>query len=241
MKNKRKIILTLLMLFLVCGFRQHVVFAQSAILNTPSTDVVATKKVYVEMDFITNYAWEREDAKFTNYSPRVVIGAGRNIEVGVNVSFTQVPGGGEPIELQPNAKWQFYRNEKMGLAAAAGCIWYVSATHRAGTDTLGQCYSVASKQLGGDLGPRLTGGGYVLIGASNAERRKVGAIVAYEQPFSKRTGFLVDWLSGNNRFGAVSPGLYLNTPHNGSLSAGYIIANHGRGKNALFVYYGTQF
>src|SRR2546429_23075 len=31
------------------------------------------------------------------------------------------------------------------------------------------------------------------------------------------------------------------TGHNSSLSTGYSIANHGRGKNALFVYYGTQF
>jgi hypothetical protein len=81
----------------------------------------------------------------------------------------------------------------------------------------------------------------VLIGASSAERTKAGVIVSYEQPFSKRTGFLLDWLSGNNRFGTVSPGLYILTPHNGSLSAGYTIANHGRGKNALFIYYGTQF
>jgi hypothetical protein len=239
--NQRKITLTLVALSILSCFAQHEVAAQSTILNTPSTDVVATKKVYVEMDFITNYAWERGDTKFANYLPRTVIGVGHNIEAGVNVSFAQVPGGGAPIELQPNAKWQFYRNEEKGLAAAAGCIWYLPITHRAGTDTLGQCYSVASKKVSGALGPRFTGGGYVLVGASSAERTKAGAIVAYEQPFSRRTGFLLDWLSGNNRFGSVSPGLYVLTPHNGSLSAGYTIANHGRGKNALFVYYGTQF
>jgi len=221
---------------------QRALMAQSTILNTPSTDVVAAKKVYVEMDFITNYAWQQnDDSKFANYAPRLVVGVARKVEAGVNVSLTHVPGGGQPIELQPNVKWQFYQNEAKGLAAAAGCIWYVSITHRAGTDTLGQCYSVASKKVAGGLGPRFTGGGYVLLGASEAERTKAGAIVAYEQPFSKRTGLLLDWLSGNNRFGSVSPGLYILTPHNGSLSAGYTIANHGRGKNALFVYYGTQF
>src|ERR1044072_7053210 len=121
-------------------------FGQSTIMNTPSTDVVASKKVYVEMDFITNYAWQRDDdSKYANYAPRVVVGVARNVEVGVNVSFTHVPGGGQPIELQPNAKWQFYQNESKGLAAAAGCIWYLPITHRAGTDTVGQCYSVVSK------------------------------------------------------------------------------------------------
>jgi hypothetical protein len=238
--NSRKFVLGLLFLSVAAFALQAV--AQSTILNTPSTDVVAQKKVYVEMDFITNYAWQRDDhSKYANYAPRVVIGVARNVEAGVNVSFTHVPGGGQPIELQPNAKWQFYRNEKTGLAAAAGCILYLPVTHRAGTDSVGQCYSVVSKKVSGDLGPRFHGGGYVLIGASKAERTKAGAIVAYEQPFSKRTGLLLDWLSGDNRFGSVSPGLYILTPHNGSLSAGYTIANHGRGKNALFVYYGTQF
>jgi len=47
--------------------------AQTTILNTPSTDVVASKKVYVEMDFLTNYAWQRESS-FQNYIPRTVIG-----------------------------------------------------------------------------------------------------------------------------------------------------------------------
>src|SRR5437588_1554674 len=238
--NSRNVACGFLLLF-VAAFAPHAA-AQSTILNTPSTDVVAPKKVYVDMDFITNYAWQRDDdSKYVNYAPRVVVGVARNLEAGVNVSFTHVPGGGQPIELQPNAKWQFYQNEQRGLAAAAGCIWYLPITHRAGTDTVGQCYSVASKKVSGDLGPRFTGGGYVLIGANKAERTKAGATVAYEQPFSKRTGLLLDWLSGDNRFGSVSPGLYILTPHNGSLSAGYTIANHGRGKNALFVYYGTQF
>ena len=94
-------------------------------MNVPSTDVVSPSKVYLEMDFITNYAWERRD-HFENYIPRTVIGVGKNIEVGANVSYTHVPGGGEPIELQPNAKWQFYNNEQKGVAAAVGCIGYIA-------------------------------------------------------------------------------------------------------------------
>ena len=119
--------------------------AQSTVMNAPSTDVVAAKKVYLEMDFITNYAWAQGDDRFANYLPRAVVGVGGNVEVGVNVSYTRVPGGGEPIEMQPNAKWQFYNDEEKGIAAAAGCMFFVPITHRAGTDTFAQCYSVASK------------------------------------------------------------------------------------------------
>jgi hypothetical protein len=43
------------------------------------------------MDFLTNYAWQREGS-FTNYIPRAVVGFRGNIEAGVNVSFTHVSG-----------------------------------------------------------------------------------------------------------------------------------------------------
>ena len=214
-------------------------FAQSTIMNTPSTDVVASKKVYVEMDFLTSYAWKREGS-FQNYIPRAVVGVAGNIEAGVNLSFTHVSGQDSPVEVQPNVKWQFYRNEKAGVAGATGCILYTPMNHRAGTDTLGQCYVVGSKNFSGNFGPRITGGGYTLIGAAS-ERTKGGAIVGYEQPLFNRFSFLVDWFSGDNRFGYVSPGFSIVTSKTTALTTGYEIANHGRGKNAFFVYYGKQF
>ena len=100
---------------------------------------------------------------------------------------------------------------------------------------------MASKQLKGNYGPRFTGGAYVLLNAHDAEKTKTGAIVAYEQPVVDKVDFIVDWFSGDNRFGYVSPGISFTTPRDGSLSLGYTIANHGRGKNALFAYYGITF
>src|SRR5438045_8147516 len=108
--NPSKKTLTLV-LFLALFLAQGRAVAQSTIMNTPSTDVVASKKVYVEMDFLTNYAWEREGS-FQNYIPRAVVGVAGNVEAGVNVSFTHVSGQDSPAEVQPNVKWQFYRNEK---------------------------------------------------------------------------------------------------------------------------------
>src|ERR1700741_1297 len=97
---------TLLVLVTVL-FASSSVFAQTTILNTPSTDVVASRKVYVEMDFLTNYAWQREGS-FQNYIPRVVVGIPGKFEAGVNVSFTHISGQDLPVEVQPNVKWQFY-------------------------------------------------------------------------------------------------------------------------------------
>ena len=215
--------------------------AQSTIMNIPSTDVVAAKKVYVEMDFLTNYAWQRQES-FQNYIPRVVVGIARNVEAGVNVSFTHIDGEpGQPIEIQPNVKWQFYNNESNGTAASVGCILYVPINHRAGTDTHGFCYVNGSKKFSGRLGTRFTGGAYSLISARKENGDRAGAMIGYEQPLSKRVGLLIDWFSGANRFGYVSPGITIATPGKSALTTGYAIANHGRGKNALFVYYGKQF
>jgi hypothetical protein len=215
--------------------------AQSTVMNAPSTDVVSAKKVYLEMDFITNYAWAQGDERFVNYLPRAVVGVGHHFEVGANVSYTHVPGGGEPLELQPNAKWQFYNNEEKGLAAAAGCMWFVPVTHRPGTDTFSQCYATASKRFKGDYGPRFTGGAYTLIAARKDQGTRTGAIAAYEQPLSNRLAFIVDWQSGDNRFGYISPAINVTVPRNGNLSAGYAIANQGRGRNWFFLFYGQQF
>ncbi|HBB98716.1 MAG TPA: hypothetical protein DC054_25315 [Blastocatellia bacterium] len=238
--SKRRIILALSGLSILLGLGQHEAAAQSTLMNVPSTDVVAAKKVYVEMDFLTNYAWQRKDS-FQNYIPRAVVGVARNVEVGANISFTHVSGQQLPIEVQPNVKWQFYSNEGAGTAAAVGCILYAPITHRAGTDTLGQCYVVGSKRVSGRFGPRFTGGGFALLGAGADQQTKGGAIVGYEQPLAKRVSFLVDWFSGDNRFGYVSPGISITTSKTTALTTGYAIANHGRGKNALFIYYGKQF
>lgn len=214
--------------------------AQSTLMNIPSTNVVSPKKVYVEMDFLTNYAWQREGS-FQNYIPRVVVGVARNVEVGVNVSFTHISGEpGQPIELQPNVKWQFYSNEGLGVAASVGCILYAPITHRAGTDTHGFCYVNGSKQITGRFGPRFTGGGYALISAKKENGDRAGAMIGYEQPLTKRVGLIFDWFSGMNRFGYVSGGINISTPGNSALTAGYAAANHGRGSNALFLYFGKQ-
>ncbi len=225
---------------LLCCFSSSAL-SQSSIVNAPSSGVVAPKHVYVEMDFITNYAWQRDDARFANYLPRAVVGIGHKIEVGANVSYTRVPGGGAPVEVQPNAKWQFYSDEGKGVAAAVGCLWFVPLTHRAGTDTFGQCYSVASKRFQGNYGPKFTGGAYRLVGASKDAGTKNGVIAAWEQPLAERLSFIVDWQSGQNRLGYLSPSLNLALPRNASLSGGYAIANKGHQNNSLFLYYGQQF
>src|SRR5260370_17062560 len=83
--------------------------------------------------------------------------------MGTNVALTKALLPDQPVELQPNIKYQFYSNEKTGVSAAAGGILYTPIAHRAGVDTFGLLYSVVSKKWKGNYGPRLTSGGYGLV------------------------------------------------------------------------------
>lgn len=215
--------------------------AQSTLFNIPSTDVVSQKKVYAEFDFVSHLE-SHDDGGFQTYVPRLVIGAGKGVEFGVNVSVTDV-GSQRPVEIQPNVKWQFVNDEKTGVAAAAGGILYVPVNDKAAfsNDNFGLIYSVVSKKVKSEYGPRLTGGAYGLVGRADGTGTKGGVIAGYEQPLHSKVSFVTDWFSGKNRFGYVTPGLAFTLPRNSLLYAGYSIGNQGRKNNALFIYYGITF
>ena len=214
--------------------------AQSTLFNIPSTDVVAPKKTYVEFDFISHLE-PHDEGGFQAYVPRAVFGVGKRVEVGVNVAFLDTEAPDQVVELQPNVKYQFYANEDNGVTASAGGILYTPIANRAGADTFGLLYTVVSKKVKGTYGPRITGGGYGLVGRANGNGSEGGAILGYEQPLHSKVSFVADWLSGKNRFGYVTPGFSFTLPKSSALYAGYSIGNFGRKNNALFVYYGITF
>jgi hypothetical protein len=240
MLRTKSILGALCVLSAITFFDSQTMKAQSTLFNIPSTDVVAKKKTYVEFDFISHLESHRNGG-FQTYVPRAVFGVGKNLEAGVNVSFTDALAPDQPVELQPNIKYQFYSNEANGFAASVGGILYTPVAHRAGVDTFGLLYTVVSKKVKGTYGPRITGGGYGLVGRANGNGSEGGAIIGYEQPLQKKVSFVADWLSGKNRFGYVTPGLSFALPRASALYAGYSIGNSGRKNNALFVYYGITF
>lgn len=217
------------------------VVGQSTLFNIPSTDVVAKKRVYLEFDFLSHFE-SHSDGGFQAYIPRAVVGVGKRTEVGVNVAFADAFLPDQPVEIQPNVKYQLYRNESNGVTVAAGGILYTPIAHRQGTDTFGMIYSVVSKTVPGAHGPRITGGGYGLVGRASGTGTEAGGIIGFEQPFLPgRVSFVADWFSGRNRFGYATPGLAITVSKTSLLYAGYSIGNQGRKNNALFVYYGITF
>lgn len=213
--------------------------AQSTLFNVPTTDVQAPGKVYLEADFIMHYGSIRNGG-YQTYGPRVVVGLTKQTEVGVNVFYTR-SSDPEPVEIEPNFKWQFYTNEERGLAAAAGFLITIPLTHRRQANTTGIFYVVGSKNFAAKYGPRFTFGGYSLAGRLEQGTTRSGVIAAYEQPVIGKLSFVTDWFSGNNDYGYVTPGIGINFSPKKSLYTGYSIGNEGRGNNFLGVYYGHTF
>jgi hypothetical protein len=214
--------------------------AQSTIFNIPSTDVVAKGKRYVEFDFISHLE-SHENGGFQTYIPRAVFGLGKGVEVGFNVAFTDALLPDQPVELQPNLKYQFWSSEDKGMAATFGGIAYLPVANRSGVDTFGLIYSNFSKKIKHDYGPRFTVGAYGLLGREDGLGAKAGAMVGFEQPLHPKISFVTDWLSGDNRFGYVTPGLAFTLPRNSIFYAGYSIGNKFRKNNGLFLYFGITF
>jgi hypothetical protein len=215
------------------------VAAQSTIFNVPSTSVEGPGKVYLEGDFIMHYASYR-DGGFQTYGPRVVVGLPGKTEVGVNVFYTRAEHG-QPIKVQPNFKWQFYENESLGLAFATGVVISMPITRRHLTNTYAMVYALGSKSFPGSCGPKVTFGGYRLVGSFDDGTDKTGVILGLEQPVTRKISFVTDWSSGYNDYGYVIAGAGITLSPKSTLFTGYNFGNRGRGNNSLAAFYSYEF
>ena len=224
-----------------CAISARPLAAQSTIFNIPTTDTVSPKKGYFEFDYLLQ-APAPDAGKFQIFTPRIVVGVTPQLEVGANFANTNYSdGGGTYSQVQPNAKFKFYSDDK-GLAAAAGVILYAGVNND--QDSFSQIYANVSKKLPGDKGPRLTAGAYAAV--SYAPGNTGGVLLGYEQPLTPKVSFVADFLSGKNFWGYFTPGVSFTLPRNGLLLVGYALGNDSydspsNNNRALFVYYGITF
>lgn len=218
---------------------QQSVRAQSAIFNVPTTDVLPPQKLYVEADYITHPA-SYEKGGYHYYGPSIIYGVGKNIEIGLNAYVTRALEP-EAAELQPNAKWQFYNDERTGFAAAAGGILFIPVTHRETANTKAMLYLTLSQQVKKRFGPRFTTGVYSFVGRMEEGETRTGILLGYEQPLHSKLTFFTDWYSGYNSVGYAAAGIGITFPKEQFLYAGYSFGNRGRGNNWLGIFFGRTF
>lgn len=213
--------------------------AQSTIFNIPSTDIQAEKKFYVEADFIAHFD-KYSKGGFQTYGYRAVYGVNRKFEAGVNFFYTRDGSTSSPKEIQFNAKYQPYSNEKHEVAVSVGGWSFTGLNRSSKRKTYGMVYANVSKRFPKLKGLRLTGGFYQMVAAERDFGAKRGWIVGVEQPIHGNLSFVGDWFSGDNKFGYAAAGLsYTHGRHYFLL--GYNWGNTGRGNNAFAAFYGVTF
>ena len=227
------------LLFLLLAATQQSVHGQSSVINVPTTDVLPPQKLYVEADYFTHPGPYR-DGGFQSFGPSIIYGVRKNLEVGLNAYYT-VSSEPEELELQPNAKWQFYSDEEKGFAAAARGILIIPLKNRATTNTQALLYLTLSQQIKKKYGPRITTGAYGFVGRMEGGETRGGILLGYEQPLHSKLTFVADWYSGNNSFGYAAGGIGITLPKDSYLYAGYSFGNQGRGNNWLGIFFGRTF
>src|SRR5215468_9241488 len=97
-------------LFLILTCTVTMARGQQTIFNVPTTDVLDRGKVYAELDVSFKPNDSPAVNKFSSFVPRVVVGAGHGMEVGLNVIGNIQPGP-DSTTLVPTLKWKPYQGK----------------------------------------------------------------------------------------------------------------------------------
>lgn len=203
--------------------------AQQTVFNVPTTDVLPAGKVYLELDVSA----KPNDPKFSSFVPRLVVGVGGDVEVGLNVLGNIQPGA-DTTTLAPAVKWKIYNGEDNGWAVAVGNNLFIPVRNKSynfGT----YAYTMVQKTF--STKTRVGFGGYFFsknVVAPNANR--AGGQFTIEQPVTSRFGAQADWFTGKHSSGYFTPGGYFKFTPKLTGYAAYSIGNVNVTNGNHFVY-----
>jgi hypothetical protein len=210
-----------ILLLLSCCGALSVAHAQQTIFNVPSTDVLDKGKVYAELDASVKPTDGSLVPKFSSFVPRVVVGAGSRIEVGLNVTGNIQPGP-DSTTLVPTIKWKPYQGENNGWAFVVGDNLFIPVRNRA-YNAGNYVYAEMSKTF--KSGTRITFGGYDFTANVVSAANRAGGQFGFEQPLTKKVTFAADWLTGKHSAGFFTPGIVFKVGPKVTGYAGYSIGN----------------
>jgi hypothetical protein len=227
-----------LFLLLLCGTFQATQ-AQQTIFNVPSTDVLDKGKVYGELDVSFKPNNSEVQNRFSSFVPRVVVGAGGRVEVGLNVTGNVQPGP-DTTTLVPVIKWKPYQGKNNGISIVVGDHLFIPIRNRV-YNAGNYVYAEISKTF--KKGTRLTAGGYDFTKNVVSTRNRAGGQFGFEQPVSKTVTLAADYFTGKTAAGYFTPGVVFKVGAKTTGYAGYSIGNQNpsRGNNFFLLELGYNF
>jgi len=206
--------------------------AQQTIFNVPTTDVLDRGKVYAELDVSFKPTDSASVDKFSAFVPRVVVGAGNRIEIGLNITGNIQPGA-DSTTLVPAFKWKPYQGKDNGVAIAIGDHLFFPVRNRA-YNAGNYVYAEISKTFKSDT--RITAGGYDFTRSVVATANRAGGQFGFEQALNKKVSFAADWFTGKHAAGYFTPGVVFKVGPMVTGYAGYSIGNQNpSGGNHFFL------
>ena len=227
-----------LFLFLLCGAFQATQ-AQQTIFNVPSTDVLDKGKIYGELDVSLKPNNSETVNRFSSFVPRVVVGTGGRVEIGLNITGNIQPGA-DTTTLVPAFKWKPYQGKDNGISIVVGDNVYIPIRNR-GYNAGNYVYAEISKTF--KKGTRLTAGGYDFTKNVVSTSNRAGGQFGFEQPVSKTVTLAADYFTGKTAAGYFTPGVVFKVGAKTTGYAGYSIGNQNpsRGNNFFLLEVGYNF
>jgi len=212
---------------------------QQTVFNVPSADVLDRGKAYAELDVSFKPSDSEVTSKFSSFVPRVVLGVGTNVEVGLNLTGNIQPGR-DSTTLVPAVKWKFYDGKDNGWSMLGGTHAFIPVRNR--TYEAGN-YSYLEFSKTFDSGMRLTAGGYTFTRHVVADTARGGGQFAFEQPLTPKVSVAADWFTGKHSAGYFTPGVIFKMGPRVTGYASYSIGNQNasRGNHFFLLELGYNF
>jgi hypothetical protein len=194
LSNLAQLLRSVLLVFVLVG----ALAAQETVFNVPSGDILEYGKVYSELD-----ASYRPSDSLKTLTPRIVVGVGHNIEVGVNINGIATPAPSQTT-ITPTIKCKFYDSYKNGWALLAGSNLFIPVQNRtfnAGT------WAYAEMVKSWTTRTRATFGAYYASRNIFASFQRAGGQFAIEQTLTKHITLAADWFTGDVGVGYFTPGV----------------------------------
>lgn len=205
--------LLLLVAFPVCG-----AYGQETVFDVPSADILDKGKVYGELDGTV-----RVTDLLATFTPRVVVGIGHGIEVGMNFDGLSAPTL-DQLEISPTVKWRLWKAETSGWSFLVGDDLFLPV-HQRTYDAGNYVYASFAKEW--KSGTRLCFGAYDFTRNVVAKANRAGGQFTFEQLIKRRLTIAAEWYTGNNSVGYVNPGAIVKLTSKLTLYAAYQIGNAG--------------